>query len=101
MGNPSKRRTRADRKISTHGIVPLKPILAAPFEGGRMARREHQMPKVLRQKGPRPYWYVRYRVKVLVSKNQIKRQEKWHRLGYCDEMNKRKPTGFATRSCSG
>jgi hypothetical protein len=54
-----------------------------------MARREHQMPNVLRQEGPRPYWYLRYRVKVLVGKNEIKRQEKWHRLGYCDDMTKR------------
>ena len=54
-----------------------------------MARREHQMPNVLRQEGPRPYWYVRYRVKVLVGKNRVKRQDKWHRLGYCDKMGKR------------
>ena len=53
-----------------------------------MARREFQMPTVLRQEGPRPYWYIRYRHKVLVGKNQIEREEKWHRLGYCDEMTK-------------
>ncbi|MEO5952160.1 MAG: tyrosine-type recombinase/integrase [Chloroflexia bacterium] len=53
-----------------------------------MARREFQMPNVLRQSGPRPYWYIRYRRKVLVGKNQIKKEEKWHRLGYCDEMTK-------------
>jgi len=47
------------------------------------------MPNVLRQEGPRPYWYVRYRVKVLVGKNRVKRQDKWHRLGYCDKMGKR------------
>lgn len=54
-----------------------------------MARREFQMPSVLRQEGPRPYWYIRYRVKVLTGKNQIRRKEKWHKLGYCDEMTKR------------
>jgi integrase len=54
-----------------------------------MARREHQMSGVLRHEGPRPYWYIRYRVKVLVNKNQIQRKEVWHRLGYCDEMTKR------------
>ncbi len=54
-----------------------------------MARREFQMPSVLRREGPRPYWYIRYRRKVLVAKKQIKRKEKWHRLGYCDEVTKR------------
>jgi len=54
-----------------------------------MARREFQMPSVQRQEGPRPYWYIRYRVKVLVGKNQIARREKWHTLGHCDEMGKR------------
>ena len=54
-----------------------------------MARREFQMPSVIRQEGPRPYWYIRYRRKVLVGKNQIRKEEKWHRLGYCDEMTKR------------
>jgi integrase len=47
------------------------------------------MPNVLRQGGPRPYWYCRYRKKVLVGKNQIRRKEVWHRLGYCDEVTKR------------
>jgi integrase len=54
-----------------------------------MARREFQMPNVQKQEGPRPYWYIRYRVKVLVGKNQIKRRERWHTLGRCDEMTKR------------
>ena len=54
-----------------------------------MARREFQMPSVHRQEGPRPYWYIRYRVKVLVGKNQITRREKWHTLGHCDEITKR------------
>lgn len=54
-----------------------------------MARREHQLPNVLRQDGPRPYWYVRYRRKVLVGKSQISKKEVWHRLGNCDEMTKR------------
>jgi integrase len=54
-----------------------------------MARREFQMPSVLRQDGPRPYWYIRYRRKALVGKDRIERREIWHRLGYCDEMTKR------------
>src|SRR5438105_3602684 len=90
MGNVESRPGRTGRENSNYGIVPLKPILAAPFEGGRrMARREYQMPGALRQEGPRPYWYIRYRVKVLVGKNEMKRPEKWHRLGYCDEISKR------------
>ena len=54
-----------------------------------MARREFQMPAVLRCNGPRPYWYIRYRQKVLVGKDQIERKEIWRRLGYCDEITKR------------
>ena len=54
-----------------------------------MARREFQMPNVLRYEGRQPYFYVRYRRKVLVGKNQIKREEKWHKLGYCNEILKR------------
>ena len=54
-----------------------------------MARREFQMPSVLKRDGPRPYWYIRYRRKVLAGKNDIRREEKWHRLGYCDEITKR------------
>jgi hypothetical protein len=69
-------------------MLSAEPTLAGPFKGERMARREFQMPSVLRQDGPRPYWYIRYRRKVLVGKNQIDREEKWHRLGYCDEMTK-------------
>ena len=47
------------------------------------------MPNVLRHDGPRPYWYIRCRRKVLVSKNEIRKKEVWHRVGYCDEMTKR------------
>ena len=54
-----------------------------------MARREFQMPNVIRQEGPRPYWYIRYRRKVMIAKDQIRKEEKWHRLGYCSEMTKR------------
>ena len=54
-----------------------------------MARREFQMPSVLRYAGRRPYWYIRYRRKVLVEKDQIEREEKWHKLGYCNEISKR------------
>ena len=54
-----------------------------------MARREFQMPSVLRYEGRRPYWYIRYRRKVLVERDQIEREEKWHKLGYCNEISKR------------
>jgi len=54
-----------------------------------MAKREFQMPSVLQHDGPRPYWYIRYRQKVLIGKDQLERKEIWHPLGYCDEMTKR------------
>ena len=54
-----------------------------------MARREFQMPGVLRHEGPRPYWYIRHQRKVLVGKNQIERKEVWHKLGDCDQITKR------------
>ena len=54
-----------------------------------MARREFQMPSVLQYDGPRPYWYIRYRQKVLVGKDQIEKKEIWHPLGFCDEITKR------------
>jgi hypothetical protein len=55
-----------------------------------MARREHQLPSVLRQKGTRPYWYIRYRGRVLNNEtSEFERKEKWHNLGYCDEISKR------------
>jgi hypothetical protein len=54
-----------------------------------MARREFQMPNVLRHDGSQPYWYIRYRRKVLVGKNQIERKEVWHRLGDCGQITKR------------
>jgi integrase len=47
------------------------------------------MPSVLQHTGSRPYWYIRYRQKVLVGKDQIERKEIWHPLGYCDEITKR------------
>jgi len=47
------------------------------------------MPNVQRSRGKRPYFYVRYRVRVLVGRNQFERKEKQHFLGYCDEMSKR------------
>ena len=47
------------------------------------------MPNVLRHDGPRPYWYIRYRRKVLVGNKEITRKEVWHRLGYCDGMSNR------------
>jgi len=77
------------RSQLTRGMLRGEPIFAEPFQGERMARREHQLPSVLRQDGARPYWYIRYRVRVLVGKNETRRKEKWHRLGYCDEIGKR------------
>lgn len=77
------------RPRGNRAIFRDEPTLAAPFDGGRMARREHQMPRVLRQKGRRPYWYIRYRRKILVNKNHIRRKEEWDALGYCDELTKR------------
>ena len=53
-----------------------------------MARREFQMPAVLRQKTQRPQWYIRYRRKVLVG-DQIERKEVWQTLGSCDTITKR------------
>ncbi|HEY3443116.1 MAG TPA: tyrosine-type recombinase/integrase [Paludibaculum sp.] len=47
------------------------------------------MPNVIRQEGPRPYWYVRYRIRVVEAMDQVKRKEVWHTLGYCDELTKR------------
>jgi hypothetical protein len=55
-----------------------------------MARREHQMPNVLRQEGPRPYWYIRIRVRILNQETgEFERREKWQNLGYCDEITRR------------
>ncbi len=55
-----------------------------------MAKREHQMPSVLKQDGDRPYWYVRYRVRILNRETKkFERKEKWHRLGDCDRTSKR------------
>jgi len=54
-----------------------------------MARREFQRPNVLKHEGPRPYWYIRYREKLLTGPNQIERKERRHWLGNCDEITKR------------
>ena len=54
-----------------------------------MARREFQRPNVLKHEGPRPYWYIRYRVRLLTGPHQIERKEKRHWLGNCDEITKR------------
>lgn len=77
------------RPPSGCGSLSAKPIHAEPSKGERMARREFQMPNVLRHEGSQPYWYIRYRRKVLVGKNQIERKEVWHRLGDCDQITKR------------
>lgn len=55
-----------------------------------MVRREHQLPNVLRQEGPRPYWYIRYRIRILNQQTgRFERKEKWQNIGYCDEMTHR------------
>ena len=45
-----------------------------------MARREHQEGKVQKEKNsPRPYWYIRYRVRVLNHETgNFRRLEKRH-----------------------
>jgi len=47
------------------------------------------MPNVKVSGGKRPYYYIRYRVRVLVARDQFERKEKQHFLGYCDEISKR------------
>ncbi len=54
-----------------------------------MAKREFQNPAVLRHGGKRPYWYVRYRIRVIDDEGKIIRKEVWHPLGNCDEVSKR------------
>lgn len=58
-----------------------------------MARREFQMPSVLRRQGKHgEEFYIRYRVKVLRvidGKPKLTRREKWHTLGLCSEMTER------------
>jgi len=60
-----------------------------PDEGERMARREYQNPPLRKSKSTRPFWYIRYRRKVLIGKGQIERVQKQQSLGYCDEIGKR------------
>jgi integrase len=67
-----------------------------------MARREHQLPNVLRQDGTRPYYYIRYRVRVLNQKTtRFERKERWHTLGYCDEITKREAERARDRVMAG
>jgi len=54
-----------------------------------MARREYQNPPLKKSKGKRPFWYIRYRRKVLIGKGQIERAQKQQSLGYCDEVGVR------------
>jgi integrase len=72
------------------GIVANESTFVEPFTGERMARREYQKPNVLKSKGRRPYYYVRYRVRVRDEKSgKFIRKQKWMMLGYCDEIGKR------------
>src|SRR5712691_8575310 len=78
------------RTREARGMLCVEPTLAEPFQGERMARREHQMPSVLRQKGPQPYWYIRYRERVYNQETKrFYKEERWYRIGYCNEMTKR------------
>jgi integrase len=86
IGRPLQHRTAPSAECAT---LLAEPIHAEPSKGERMARREFQMPTVLRYEGPRPYWYIRYRRKVLVGKDQIERKEVWHQLGDCEQITKR------------
>ena len=54
-----------------------------------MAKREFQDPALLRHGGKRPYWYIRYRIRVIDDEGKIVRKEVWHPLGNCDEATKR------------
>ncbi len=64
-------------------------ILVEPKRGDRLARQEYQDPNVLRHDGKRPYYYIRYRIRVVAGEGKLGRKEIWHPLGYCDEMTKR------------
>jgi hypothetical protein len=46
-----------------------------------LARQEYQSPSVLRHGGRRPYWYTRYRIRVMEKEGKIGRKEMWNRLG--------------------
>jgi len=54
-----------------------------------LAKREFQNPQLLRHDGKRPYWYIRYRIRVVDDEGKIIRKEVWHPLGNCDEVTKR------------
>jgi integrase len=66
-----------------------EPILVEPIQGDRLAKREFQDPALLRHGGKRPYWYIRYRIRVIDDEGKIVRKEVWHPLGNCDEATKR------------
>jgi integrase len=70
-------------------IFQNESTFAEPFNGERMARRQHQNPNVQKSKGANPYWYIRYRRNVLVGKDEIRRREVKHHLGFCGELTKR------------
>src|ERR1017187_8251143 len=67
--------------VSGRATLPIESILAEPFTGERMAKREHQMPSVLKQDGDRPYWYIRYRVRIL--NRETKKFERTSRCSRC------------------
>jgi integrase len=90
LSSQSRESAHFCRNLRDRVILPAEPTLAAPFYGGRMARREYQAGKVrLEEEAPRPYWYFRCRIWALVGKNQKKRKHKRFWLGYKDEMGKR------------
>lgn len=68
-------------------------LVISPLEVDSVARREFQSPNVLERVGTKgPEWYVRYRVRVVDTKDGkpvLARREKWVFLGLQREMTKR------------
>src|ERR1039458_718349 len=73
---PERRRLGEIRPnpVSGRATLSIESILAEPFTGERMAKREHQMPSVLKQDGDRPYWYIRYRVRIESGNEEIRKE---------------------------
>jgi hypothetical protein len=83
-------------------MLATESTFVEPSTGERMARREHQLPNVLRQDGTRPDYYIRYRLRVLNQRTKrFERKEKRHILGYCDEITKREAERVRDRVIAG
>ena len=59
------------------------------MRGDQLARQEYQQPNVHRHDGKRPYYYIRYRIRVMGGEGKLGRKEIWHPIGYCDETTRR------------